>query len=126
MGGAFVENLSERPSSWVCLGCKTKYQLPNEFYAKPINLYTEEELPAFVQEQIELDLKAGRLLLLKKTLRDLWWAAILVIVAMLPLALVLTPLPWTIPGFIVTILVFPGWWWLTRDVIKNIQKNFAK
>ncbi len=124
MGSAFVENLSERPFDWVCPNCKTKYPLPNEFYEKPINLYPEEELPAFVQEQIENDQKVEH----KRLLRDLGLVAILVIVAMLPLALVFTPLPWAIPGFIVTVLVFPSWWWLMGrvQVVQNMRKTIAR
>ncbi len=124
MGGAFVRNLGERPSDWVCPDCKTKYQLPNEFYEKTINLYTEERLPAVAREQMERDQKAEQ----KKLLRDFCLLAIWITVAMFPLALIFTPLPWTIPGFIVTILVFPGWWWLIGRVrvIKNMRKIITR
>ncbi len=124
MGGEFVKNLSARPSAWVCPDCKTKYQLPIEFYKKPVNLYTEEELPVSAQEQIEKDQKAGQ----ENLLRDLCLLVILITVAMLPLVLIFTPLPWTIPGFIVTVLVFPGWWWVIGrvGVIKNMRHIITK
>ena len=129
MGGEFVKNIDKRPSNWVCPNCKTKYQLPKEFYEKPINLFTEQELPPLVRERIEREIQANQ-----PSFQEMFWQSLRVVFAafalmalgLLPMALVYTPLPWTIPGFIATLIVFAVWWWLIGNGIKIMRERSAK
>ncbi len=123
MGGEFVRNIGERPSSWNCSNCKTEYELPSEFYENPIMLFTEEVLPQNVLERIEKDFQTAN-----TPWRDFLAviAAILAViglmaVGLLPMLLVFTPLPWTIPGFIMTLLAFAVWWWIIGKVLKSMR-----
>lgn len=52
MGGAFVRNIHKRPTYWICESCKTKYQLPSDFYNNPVNLILEQDLPAEAFDQV--------------------------------------------------------------------------
>jgi hypothetical protein len=133
MGGQFVKNISKRPSSWNCPNCKTKYVLPAGFYEDSISLFTKEELPPIVRERLEKDFQANRLFSADNLWHNLRTYIVLMlgmivmfVIWLLPLALVFTPLPWTIPGFIVTLLVFPAWWWLSTRMIKNVRARFTK
>lgn len=87
MGGAFVRNISQHPSYWICTNCQTKYQLANAFYENPIKLYFDEELPVDVRQRIKDQTSSTELqshtqkflayvflLLLIATLLIPWWA----------------------------------------------------
>lgn len=127
--GEFVDNIGQRPSSWVCPECKTQHRLPKEFYEKSIHLFTDQELPPLVRERIKREVQANR----PSILEDIWQTikvilTLLAIIALglLPMALVYTPIPWTIPGFIVTMIVFVVWWWLISKGIRLMRTRSAK
>jgi len=129
MGGGFVKNLKKRPPDWTCPNCKTKYQLANEFYEKPIRLFTEKELPSLVRERIEREIRANQPSsqeMFWQTIRAVFTVVALMALGLLPIALVYTPLPWTIPGFIATLIVFAVWWWLIGKGIKIMRERSAK
>ena len=53
MGGEFVRNISERPSSWICPSCQTQYPISSAVYENPTRLYVEKELPFDIRQRIE-------------------------------------------------------------------------
>jgi hypothetical protein len=137
MGGEFVRNIGKRPSSWNCPNCKSKYEILNGFYDNPIMLYTAEILPKSVLERIAKDFETSQsvsgqnpwfnlLKIIFLTVGLTIGAMVILAIGLIPLALVYTPLPWTIPGFIATLLVFPLWWWLMGKGIKIIRERFEK
>jgi hypothetical protein len=137
MGGEFVRKIGKRPTSWSCPNCKTKYMLPNEFYNEPITLFIEETLPKTVLERIQKDLETSQsisgqnpwLNLIKIifiTLGAFAGVIALLAIGLIPLVLVYTPLPWTIPGFIATLLIFVAWWWLMGKGIKIMRERSVK
>ncbi len=137
MGGEFVRNIDKRPSSWKCSNCNTKYELANGFYDNPVMLFIEEVLPETVLEQMEKDFKSqpsvsgqnpwlNLLKIILLSLGAIIGVVVVLTIGLLPLALVLTPLPWTIPGFAATLLIFVVWWWIMGKVLKNVREGFAK
>lgn len=137
MGGGFVRNIGKRPTAWSCPNCKTEYKIPNRFYEKPGTLYTEEVLPKIVFERIENDLESNQstsgqkpwvnlLKIIAVMLGSLVGIAVVMAIGLIPLALVYTPLPWTIPGFVATLGVFVVWWWLMGKGIRIIKERFTK
>lgn len=129
MGGGFVRNIDKRPSSWSCPDCRSAYQLANDFYDQPIYLFTETELPLLVRDRIERELQESR-----PSFQESFWQttrAVITVIALLaigllPMALVFTPLPWSIPGFITTLMVFAVWWWFMGKGIKMMRERSAK
>ena len=128
MGGEYIRNIAKRPASWNCPKCKTKYELPIGFYENPIMLFMEEVLPPPVLERIKKGFQTANnpLRILQQVIIGLFIIVVLIAIWLLPMLLVFTPLPWTIPGFIVTLLVFPVWWWLSTKIIKNVRARFTK
>lgn len=135
MGGEFVRNIGKRPTSWNCPNCKTKYDLPNGFYENSLTLFTEEVLPQTVLDRIEKGFESNQststqnpwhnlLKIIFSFLGTLVGAAAVLAIGLIPLALVYTPLPWTIPGFIATLLVFVVWWWIVGKLFKKAQERF--
>ena len=128
-GGEFVNNIDQRPPSWICPECKTEHRLPKEFYEKSIHLYTDQELPLLVRERIEREIRANQ----PSFIEEIWQTIKIVLtlfaimaLGLLPMALVYTPLPWTIPGFIATMIAFVVWWWLIGKGIKITRARSAK
>jgi hypothetical protein len=128
MGGEFVSNILDRPFSWNCPQCNTRYELSSAFYELPVMLFAKEALPPATLERIEKDFQSSNSLwrTLRSTIIALVAIAVLMAVAMLPMLLVYTPLPWTIPGFIATLLIFAVWWWLIGRVLKLRRDPLAE
>jgi len=133
MGGGFVKNIEKRPSTWSCPNCKTRYELPDGFYENPVPLLIEVALPQSVRDRLKAEEQSRKLESQKNIWKNLFlfialmiWSVIFIALMMLPIALVLTPLPWSLPGFIVTLMIFPAWWWLSLKLIKNIRIKFSK
>lgn len=119
MGGAFVRNIGKHPTFWSRPNCETRYELPNGFYSKPTMLFIEEELPKTVQQRLGKDFESYQsvsgqnpwlnfLKIIVVILGSFVGLAFVSAIGLLPLALVYTPLPWTIPGFVATLLVSCG------------------
>jgi hypothetical protein len=126
--GEFVENISKRPFSWQCSICKTKYNLPNGFYKNPITLFTEKVLPHPVQNRIREDFQSANnpSNTFQSLFAGLLAVVVLIAVGLLPMLLIFTPLPWSIPGFVVTLLIFAFWWWLISRMLKRWRESSVK
>jgi hypothetical protein len=127
MGGEFV-NVIDRAFSWHCPRCNTQYELSSGFYERPVTLFTKEILPPTVLERIEKEFQSSNNFwrTLQTTIVMLLAVAVLMSVAMLPMLLVYTPLPWSIPGFLTTLLIFAVWWWLIGRVLKLRRERLAE
>jgi hypothetical protein len=60
MGGSFVRDIENRPSTWTCEGCGSTYSLPPGFYENPVTLYELEKLPPEIQQRIKLEDEENR------------------------------------------------------------------
>jgi hypothetical protein len=131
MGGEFVSDISEHPLTWNCPNCKTQYELPSTFYDNPIKLFLEKELPPFVLERMHIEFESYQPFsyenfwnTLRRFVLTMLGIAALLTIGLLPMALAFTPIPWSRPGFIFTILSFAVWWWLMSKAFKVIQERY--
>ena len=44
MGGEFVIEISKKPKTWNCPNCRSKYELPSDFYGNPVKLSVQRKI----------------------------------------------------------------------------------
>ncbi len=53
MGGDFVRNPEDRPETWVCPGCKKRYEIDPAIFDHTVPLIPETQLPLKIRESVE-------------------------------------------------------------------------
>ena len=53
IGGDFVREIRNQPSSWVCSDCKKEYKISSLIYKNPVSLYLEDMLSDEILDRIE-------------------------------------------------------------------------
>ena len=55
MGGEYIRNVEDRPKSWACPKCRTRYRLPVDFYEHPVSLIITQPKKAAIPKSAQGD-----------------------------------------------------------------------